>query len=88
MLLTPHRHLSEVMLREIGHIPGPELEFADDREAYSLSAGIALGMITLGVSPSHQYILNIIPTHCSDVETRGNSACLCRKQKLVPILES
>ena len=34
MLLTPHRHLSEVMLREIGHIPGPELEFADDREAY------------------------------------------------------
>ena len=37
MLLTPHRHLSEVMLREIGHIPGPELEFADDREAYSLS---------------------------------------------------
>ena len=57
MLLTPHRHLSEVMLREIGHIPGPELEFADDREAYSLSAGIALGMITLGVSPSHQYTL-------------------------------
>ncbi|CAI8050482.1 Anaphase-promoting complex subunit 1 [Geodia barretti] len=43
-----NRHLSEVMLREIAHVPGPELEFADDRESYSLSAGIALGMTTLG----------------------------------------
>jgi anaphase-promoting complex subunit 1 len=43
-----NRHLSEVMLREIGHIPGPELEFAEDRESYSLAAGMALGMITLG----------------------------------------
>jgi anaphase-promoting complex subunit 1 len=43
-----NRHLSEVMLREIAHVPGPELEFADDRESYSLAAGIALGMITLG----------------------------------------
>ena len=46
-----YRHLTEVMLREIGHIPGPELEFAEDRESYALAAGLALGMITLGVSP-------------------------------------
>ena len=49
------RHLSEVMLQEISHIPGPELEFAQDRESYALAAGMALGMITLGVSP---YSLN------------------------------
>ena len=39
------------MLREISHIPGPELEFAQDRESYALAAGMALGMITLGVGP-------------------------------------
>lgn len=42
--------MAQVMLEEIGHSPGPELEFAEDREAYSLSAGLALGMIMLGVS--------------------------------------
>ena len=51
LMVIIHRHLSEVMLREIAHVPGPELEFADDRESYSLSAGIALGMTTLGVRP-------------------------------------
>ena len=45
------------MLREIAHVPGPELEFADDRESYSLSAGIALGMITLGVRPFALHLL-------------------------------
>lgn len=44
-----NRHLVEVMLREIGRLPGPELEFAENRESYSLTAGLALGMITLGV---------------------------------------
>lgn len=44
------RHIAEVVLREIGHSPGPELEFAENREAYSLAAGLALGMIILGVS--------------------------------------
>ena len=46
---VPCRHMCEVMLREVGHIPGPELEFAEDRESYSLAAGAALGMIALGV---------------------------------------
>ena len=49
-LASGNRHLVEVMLREIGHAPGPELEFAEDRPSYSLAAGLALGMITLGVS--------------------------------------
>ena len=39
-------------MEEIGHAPGPELEFAEDRESYSLSAGLALGMIMLGVRRS------------------------------------
>lgn len=47
---SAHRHMVEVALRQIGHAPGPELEFATDRESYSLAAGFALGMITLGVS--------------------------------------
>ena len=43
------RHVVEVMLKEVGHPPGPELEFAENRESYSLAAGLALGMLTLGV---------------------------------------
>lgn len=32
----------------LGSPPGPELEYAVDRESYSLAAGLSLGMITLG----------------------------------------
>ena len=48
-LASGNRHLVEVMLREIGRPPGPEMEFAENRESYSLAVGLALGMITLGV---------------------------------------
>ena len=44
------RHMVQVVLNEISHPPGPELEFAENRESYSLAAGLALGLITLGVS--------------------------------------
>ena len=33
----------------LGHSPGPECKFGLNRESYSLSAGLALGMIGLGV---------------------------------------
>ena len=46
---SAQRHMVEMALRQIGHAPGPELEFAVDRESYSLAAGLSLGMITLGV---------------------------------------
>ena len=46
---STNRHMVEMALRQIGHVPGPELEFSKDRESYSLAAGLALGMITLGV---------------------------------------
>ena len=32
-----NRHLTEIMLREIAHIPGPEPEFAEDWELYICS---------------------------------------------------
>ncbi|CAB4068606.1 APC1 [Lepeophtheirus salmonis] len=45
---TGHHHMAEVCLGELGRPPGPELENCTDRESYSLAAGLALGMITLG----------------------------------------
>ena len=40
--------MAEVCLGELGRPPGPEMENCTDRESYSLAAGLALGMITLG----------------------------------------
>ena len=37
---TAHRHMSEVLLQEIGRPPGPEMENCTDRESYSLAAGM------------------------------------------------
>lgn len=44
---TAHRHMTEVLLSEIGRPPGPEMENSVDRESYSLAAGLALGFVTL-----------------------------------------
>ena len=40
--------VSQVCLKELGRLPGPELENCVDRESYSLTAGLALGTITMG----------------------------------------
>ena len=45
-----NKHLSYVLLKEIGRLPGSEIDkdvHSFDREAYSLTAGLALGMILL-----------------------------------------
>uniref|UniRef100_A0A1X7SEP5 Uncharacterized protein n=2 Tax=Amphimedon queenslandica TaxID=400682 RepID=A0A1X7SEP5_AMPQE len=42
-----NRFMIELMINEIGHSPGPECRFGLNRESYSLSAGLALGMIGL-----------------------------------------
>ncbi|KAK4336750.1 hypothetical protein RND71_043765 [Anisodus tanguticus] len=42
------RHISEVLLNEIGRPPGPEMEHSVDRESYALTAGLALGLVSLG----------------------------------------
>lgn len=45
---SAHRYMTEVLLSEIDRPPGPEMDNCVDRESYSLSAGLALGMVTLG----------------------------------------
>lgn len=46
---TAKRHMAEVLLQEIGRPPGPEMENCVERESYALTAGLALGMVTLGL---------------------------------------
>ncbi|XP_064487230.1 anaphase-promoting complex subunit 1-like [Ornithodoros turicata] len=43
-----HRHMAEILLGEIGHPPGPEMDHCVDRESYALASGLALGFIMLG----------------------------------------
>lgn len=45
---SAHRYMTEVLLDEIDRPPGPEMDNCVDRESYSLSAGLALGLVTLG----------------------------------------
>ncbi|KAI4480329.1 hypothetical protein M0804_010327 [Polistes exclamans] len=45
---TAHRHISHALLSEIGRPPGPEMKNCVDRESYSLTAGLALGLVVLG----------------------------------------
>lgn len=44
---SAHRHMAEVLLREIGRGPGPDIAH---REVMALTAGLALGLVMLGVS--------------------------------------
>lgn len=41
------RFIAEALLQEINRPPGPEMENYVERESYALSAGLALGMVTL-----------------------------------------
>eukprot|EP00038_Savillea_parva_P003749 m.129705 g.129705 ORF g.129705 m.129705 type:complete len:728 (-) comp11271_c0_seq1:3845-6028(-) len=43
---TMQSRMTEVLLREIGRVEGPDSDFCT--EAYALSAGLALGMVNLG----------------------------------------
>ena len=44
-------HLTQINKEIVlGRPPGPEMEYCTDRESYSLAAGLALGMVCLGVS--------------------------------------
>ncbi|XP_034650000.1 anaphase-promoting complex subunit 1 [Drosophila subobscura] len=46
------RHIAEVLLQEIGRPPGPEMENCVERESYAMTAGLALGLVTLGQGES------------------------------------
>lgn len=54
------RHIAEILLQEIGRPPGPEMENSVERESYSLTAGLALGLVTLGLGET--------PTELQDLE--------------------
>ena len=49
---TAHRRRCEELLTELGRRPGVGLDSTVDRESYSLGAGLALGMVTLGKGDS------------------------------------
>ncbi|XP_052900348.1 anaphase-promoting complex subunit 1 [Anopheles moucheti] len=49
---TAKRHMVEILLQEIGRPPGPEMENYVERESFSLTAGLALGLVTLGLGDS------------------------------------
>ncbi|KAH8287008.1 hypothetical protein KR054_000545 [Drosophila jambulina] len=46
------RHIAEVLLQEIGRPPGPEMENSVERESYAMTAGLSLGLVTLGQGES------------------------------------
>ncbi|XP_033168826.1 anaphase-promoting complex subunit 1 [Drosophila mauritiana] len=46
------RHIAEVLLQEIGRPPGPEMENSIERESYAMTAGLSLGLVTLGQGES------------------------------------
>lgn len=46
-----------------GRPPGPEMEYCTDRESYSLAAGLALGMVCLGVSHTDRNLQLIDMSH-------------------------
>lgn len=49
---TAKRHIAEILLQEIGRPPGPEMENCVERESYAITAGLALGLVTLGQGES------------------------------------
>lgn len=49
-----------------GRPPGPEMEYCTDRESYSLAAGLALGMVCLGVS------VQVLPNYAENVFFHAN----------------
>ncbi|CAH0559464.1 unnamed protein product [Brassicogethes aeneus] len=79
---TAHRHITEVLLSEIGRPPGPEMENCVDRESYSLAAGLALGMVTLkhGGRPIGLSDLNV-PDTLHYYMVGGNKRTLTGSQK-------
>ena len=82
---SSHRLMTEFLLNEIGKIPTNENSI-QDREAYKLSCGLALGMVNLtrggknnaGLADLrieerlHRYILGGID-HSNDIANRSNS---------------
>ncbi|XP_004520043.1 anaphase-promoting complex subunit 1 [Ceratitis capitata] len=76
------RHIAEVLLQEVGRPPGPEMENSVERESYALTAGLALGLVTLGLGESPAGLLDLqIPDTLHYYMVGGNKRQLTGSQK-------
>lgn len=79
---TAKRHIAEVLLQEIGRPPGPEMENCVERESYSLTAGLALGLVTLGLGEQPAGLRDLqLPDTLHHYMVGGNKRPLTGAQK-------
>uniref|UniRef100_W4VRH0 Putative anaphase-promoting complex apc subunit 1 meiotic check point regulator/tsg24 n=1 Tax=Corethrella appendiculata TaxID=1370023 RepID=W4VRH0_9DIPT len=79
---TAKRHIAEVLLQEIGSPPGPEMENYVESESYSLTAGIALGLVGLGQGEKSTSLSDLaIPDTLHYYMIGGNKRPLSGSQK-------
>uniref|UniRef100_A0A1I8M2U1 Uncharacterized protein n=1 Tax=Musca domestica TaxID=7370 RepID=A0A1I8M2U1_MUSDO len=79
---TAKRHIAEVLLQEVGRPPGPEMENSVERESYALTAGLALGLVTLGQGESPAGLRDLqLPDTLHYYMVGGNKRNLTGSQK-------
>lgn len=79
---TAKRHIAEVLLQEVGRPPGPEMENSVERESYALTAGLALGLVTLGQGESPAGLRDLqLPDTLHYYMVGGNKRLLTGSQK-------
>lgn len=79
---TAKRHIAEVLLQEIGRPPGPEMENYVERESYALTAGLALGLVTLEQGDKSTALRDLdIPDTLHYYMVGGNKRSLVGAQK-------
>ncbi|KAL9886530.1 anaphase promoting complex subunit 1 [Glossina fuscipes fuscipes] len=79
---TAKRHIAEVLLQEVGRPPGPEMENSVERESYALTAGLALGLVTLGQGESSAGLRDLqLPDTLHYYMVGGNKRVLTGSQK-------
>ncbi|XP_037936242.1 anaphase-promoting complex subunit 1 [Teleopsis dalmanni] len=79
---TAKRHIAEVLLQEVGRPPGPEMENSIERESYALTAGLALGLVTLGQGESPAGLRDLqLPDTLHYYMVGGNKRNLTGSQK-------
>lgn len=79
---TAKRHIAEILLQEIGRPPGPEMENCVERESYAITAGLALGLVTLGQGESPTGLRDLqLPDTLHYYMIGGNKRLLTGSQK-------
>ncbi|XP_055586614.1 anaphase-promoting complex subunit 1 [Uranotaenia lowii] len=79
---TAKRHIAEILLQEIGRPPGPEMENYVERESYALTAGLALGLVTLQQGEKSTALRDLdIPDTLHHYMIGGNKRALIGAQK-------